>query len=315
MQGSGKSTVAKVFEGGGWKVLNRDSIGGRLPDLIPHMVRILKSGEGVVLDNTFVNREARAPFIKAAKEAGAEVVCSVMQATIEECQWAVCRRMMEKYGRLLMPEDFKNLKKDPSVFPPIVQYTFRNNYEEPAIDEGFDHIDSWPFSREVPWDFEGKALILDYDGTLRVTKSGAKWPTNPDDVEIMENRAEVLRRYQDEGYLLLGATNQSGVSKDNSSLDVCQKCFDRTNELLGLDIEVSFCPHRAGVPQCYCRKPMPGMGVEMVFKHKLDPKKCIMVGDAKTDKTFADRNGFQFQYADKFFASSATDRSDRTVSV
>ncbi len=66
-----------------------------------------------------------------------------------------------------------------------------------------------------------------------------------------------------------------------------------TNEMLGMDIDYLFCPHQAYPQVCYCRNPMPGMGVQFIEKYKLNPSQCIMVGDMKTDQTFAERCGFQ----------------------
>ena len=48
---------------------------------------------------------------------------------------------------------------------------------------------------------------------------------------------------------------------------------------------------------------MPGLGVAFIEKYKLDSSKCIIVGDIKTDKTIAQRRGFQFQDAEEFFSS------------
>ena len=41
--------------------------------------------------------------------------------------------------------------------------------------------------------------------------------------------------------------------------------------------------------------------MEFIVKYKLDPKKVIMVGDYKSDETFAKRCGFQYEDANKFF--------------
>lgn len=79
------------------------------------------------------------------------------------------------------------------------------------------------------------------------------------------------------------------------------ECFQKTNELLGLEIDYKFCPHRAYPQVCYCRKPMPGLGVIFIEEYKLNPTKCIMVGDMKTDNTFADRCGFKYIPARHFF--------------
>jgi HAD superfamily hydrolase (TIGR01662 family) len=79
------------------------------------------------------------------------------------------------------------------------------------------------------------------------------------------------------------------------------ECFEKTNNLLGLNLDYKFCPHRSYPQICYCRKPMPGMAVEFIEKYKLDPSQCVMVGDSKTDKTFANRSGFQYIKPEVFF--------------
>jgi len=77
--------------------------------------------------------------------------------------------------------------------------------------------------------------------------------------------------------------------------------FEHTNKLLGLDIEYKFCPHRAAPLSCYCRKPMQGMFIDFMLKHKLSRKDCIFVGDMTSDKTFATRSGIQYVDQADFF--------------
>jgi imidazoleglycerol-phosphate dehydratase/histidinol-phosphatase len=52
---------------------------------------------------------------------------------------------------------------------------------------------------------------------------------------------------------------------------------------------------------CVCRKPQSGMGLYFRDKYKLDLSKCIMVGDRKTDNTFADRLGIKYYTEKQFF--------------
>ena len=297
---SGKSTLAQTMKDDGYEILNRDTIGGKIIDLVPRMVNMINSGKKIVLDNTFATAKVRKPFIEAAQSLGVEVCCTIMGTTIEQAQWGACSRMIERYGKILSPQEIKD-SKDPNMFPPAVLFKYRKEYEKPSKNEGFSKIDTCPYVLRLPSDCTGKAIILDYDGTLRDTKSGAKWPRDPEDVYALPNRKEVLQKYIDDGYILLGASNQSGVAKNQPTEDICIACFERTNELLGIDIEIGYCPHKVPPISCYCRKPMPGMGVRWVLKHKLDPKKCIMVGDATSDKTFAKRCGFEFKHADDFF--------------
>ena len=72
-------------------------------------------------------------------------------------------------------------------------------------------------------------------------------------------------------------------------------------ELLGVAIEVEYCPHAAGPPVCWCRKPLPGLGVVLIERHGLDPAACIYVGAGPQDPGFARRLGFQYRDADEFF--------------
>lgn len=150
--------------------------------------------------------------------------------------------------------------------------------------------------------FDGRALILDYDGTLRHNPAGGTYPAHPDQVNLLPGRREVLRRHADEGWLLLGVSNQSAVSRGEIDLTTARACFERTNQLLGLEIPVLFCPHTKQRIQCLCRKPMPGHGVQLIEEHRLDPRRCLFVGDRESDRQFADNVGFCFEWADDFFA-------------
>ena len=74
---------------------------------------------------------------------------------------------------------------------------------------------------------------------------------------------------------------------------------------LGVSIEALDCPHAAGPPICWCRKPLPGLGVRCVHRHRLDPERCLYVGVGPHDVVFAQRCGFQYVEADRFFPAAA----------
>ena len=116
-------------------------------------------------------------------------------------------------------------------------------------------------------------------------------------------RVDTRRRYRDAGFRLLGISNQSGVAAGHLTEEAALACIARTNALLGVDIEAEICPHPAGrAPACYCRKPMPGIGVLFIERYQLDPARCLMVGDLDTDRGFAEAAGFRFVHADDFFS-------------
>jgi histidinol phosphatase-like enzyme len=72
-------------------------------------------------------------------------------------------------------------------------------------------------------------------------------------------------------------------------------------EQLGVSIEILYCPHGAGPPICWCRKPLPGLGVVLIQRHRLDPSQCIYVASGPQDPGFARRLGFQYRAAEDFF--------------
>ena len=65
---SGKSSVAKEYEGKGYVRLNRDTIGGKIAGLVPLMAEELRKGNNVLLDNTHFSIDHRKDFIAAAKQ-------------------------------------------------------------------------------------------------------------------------------------------------------------------------------------------------------------------------------------------------------
>jgi HAD superfamily hydrolase (TIGR01662 family) len=106
----------------------------------------------------------------------------------------------------------------------------------------------------------------------------------------MPGRKEKLQALAASGVKLLGVSNQGDIARYRLTVEQAKACFERTNELLGVKIEYVFCPHNPAPIQCYCRKPMPGLGVQFIERYKLDRNKVVYVGDMTTDKTFAARS-------------------------
>jgi HAD superfamily hydrolase (TIGR01662 family) len=138
---------------------------------------------------------------------------------------------------------------------------------------------------------------------LRVTRSGEKYPRDPTDVEIVEGRREVLRRWYDEGYKLYFVSNQSGIAAGRVSPAVVEAAFEQTIRLLDLPVEdVLYCPHQAFPIACFCRKPMPGMAVALIERHALSLPDLVVVGDMKSDAELAAAIGARYIDAHAFFA-------------
>lgn len=309
MPAGGKTTVTKRYTEQGYTRLNRDLVGGKVDDLLPALKSALSSGKSVVMDNLYATKASRAGAVEVAKKAGVPVTFVLMDTSLEDAQFNACCRMMEKAGHVLHPEEHKKspYKDDPNLFPVAVLYKYRKEFEKPTTDksgvspEGFT-VKTEKFVRQYPADWVNKAVIFDFDGTLRTHDGPEKYPTTPDQVRAFVARKPKIMEYAKQGYILLGASNQSGIAKGNLTDADAKACFDETLKQLGVKFEeVLYCPHKVPPITCYCRKPGPGMGVELIYKYKLDPRQCIYVGDMTTDKSFAGRCGFKFVDHDSFF--------------
>lgn len=300
-QASGKTSLVSKYTDMGFERLNRDTEGGKMQKLLPMLEKHLGNGKNVVLDNTFAAIDDRAPFIKIVKDHGAKIESVFMNTSKDDCLINACIRMVENHGKI--PENMKDHKKSsPDVFPPGVIFKYFKRLQKPSKEEGFDSLEVVKFKRTWPKYLKNKAVIFDYDGTLRFTQGGnGKYPTCSEEQGFFNNRSFVIEKYKKDGYILLGASNQSGIAKGHLTEERARELFDATNKHLGFEIDYSFCPHSVPPVSCYCRKPGSAMGVEFIYKYKLDPAKTIMIGDMTSDKTFARRLGFQFIHADDFF--------------
>ena len=298
---SGKSTLTKELVAKGAVSLNRDTEGGTIVSLLPKMEALLQDRKDIVLDNLFPTVDVRKPFIEMAQKHNADISCLLMGTSIEDAQFNVVQRAIGLIGKFPTPEAIKAAKHT-NVFPPLVLFKYKKEFQKPTTIEGFSKVEVVKFLRKEDPTFTNKAVIVDYDGTLRECVGGnGKFPVSLDQIEMKPGRREILQSYLDKGYKLLGVSNQSGIAKGELSDATARELFDYTNKQLGLDIEYQFCPHQSAPISCYCRKPMPGLGVDFIIKHKLNRKECIFVGDMTTDKTFAERCGFQYVDQAVFF--------------
>jgi histidinol phosphatase-like enzyme/predicted kinase len=303
LPGAGKTTAARDFVAQGYARLNRDETGGSLRDLLADLESLAASGATrIVMDNTYVSRASRALVVQAASRLGFPVRCVWLSTSIEAAQINAAWRMVSKYGRLLEPDEMrKAVKRDVNSFAPAAQFRHQRELEPPDASEGFSRIETMPFVPRRDWSGTNKALIVWLDDVLVRSRSGARVPSAADDVDILIDRAAVLRRYRDEGWRVLGLAWRPEIADKTMTREQVDACFARLPELLDVPIEILYCPHGGGPPVCWCRKPLPGLGVVVIHRHQLDPEQCIYVGAGSQDPGFARRLGFQYQEAKCFF--------------
>jgi len=300
---SGKTSSVGPLVDQGYVRLNRDERGGRLDDLVPALDRALQDGaQHVVLDNTYPTRASRKKVIEAARRHGVPAHATRIEIPLEEALFNAASRMLDKCGRLLSPEEIAvESRRDPNLFPPRAVFAWFQRYEAVGNEE-FDRLEVVDFVRRESG--TKRAVIVDLDGTVRTSKP-APFPRKPSEVRLMPHRKEVLQRYVDEGWLLCGVTNQAGVHLGQLSEQDAIDCIERTKELLGLEIDVRYCPHKPGGTHCWCRKPMPGLGVALLRDHDLDRRQCVFVGDRDSDAEFARNLGVRYADQADFFRLDA----------
>jgi aryl-alcohol dehydrogenase-like predicted oxidoreductase/predicted kinase len=286
LPGAGKTTVARDFVAQGYARLNRDEAGGSLRDLLPDLTGIVASGvTRIVLDNTYVTRASRAMVVQAAARLGLPVRCVWLSTSIEAAQVNAAWRMVSKYGRLLEPDEMrKAAKRDVNSFAPGAQFRNQRELEPPDPAEGFSQVETLSFARTHDPSMSNRALIV--------------WC---DDVDVFAERVSLLRRYHDEGWRLLGLAWRPQIAEKTMTHEQAEAEFARMRASLAVPIEILYCPHGGGPPVCWCRKPLPGLGVVFIQRYQLDPAQCLYVGAGPQDPGFARRLGFQYRDAKDFF--------------
>lgn len=138
-----------------------------------------------------------------------------------------------------------------------------------------------------------KAIFFDRDGTLIVDKH---YPNDPDDVEYYNDCFEVLKKMQNQGYLLFIVTNQSGVAQGiikEQELEAIHKKMDDDFKKQQIKIQEYLSAPYLSSSQHYYRKPNPGMLIEAINAYGIDPKKSWMVGDKLSDVDAGINSGCQ----------------------
>jgi histidinol-phosphate phosphatase family protein len=285
-------------------------MGGKVSDMIPTVERAILDGKSVAIDNTNLVKEARALFIQLAKRHHLPVIGYYFNTTIEDCQIRHVRRMYQKFGKIYFEGKGIN---DPHCFEPVVFFNARKRLEVPSKEEGFTELHVVDVPSPIDYfsasnGYVNKALFLDIDGTIRETEHLThKYPVRESEVTLLKD-VDLMRKrlddYRKKGFQLIGVSNQSGIAKGTVTKDQVERCFARTRELLGYtedEFPILYCPHRSVPISCYCRKPQTGMIMDCVLKMKLDPRKCLMVGDRTTDQTFATRAGVPYLNVTQFW--------------
>ena len=118
-----------------------------------------------------------------------------------------------------------------------------------------------------------------------------------DEFKFMDGAIDGIRKLVGNGYKLVMATNQTFLGTPKHPKEMFDKVMSRIDEEFSkYDIKFDFimiCPH--GPDEGFeCRKPKIGGLKDFLAKNEVDLKNCLMFGDRKTDKEFAENLGVNF---------------------
>ncbi|MCI0432740.1 MAG: aldo/keto reductase [Gemmatimonadetes bacterium] len=299
MPGAGKTRVAQELVSAGYERLNRDDRGGRLADLVTDLDAGLRTGNRQwVLDNTYASRAMRSDVIECAWRHGVPVRCIWLDTPLPEAQINAIDRLIDLYGRLPTPDEIRARgRTDHRCFGPDAQFRWERQVEPPVPDEGFRALERRAFVREHPSGFDARAVIFELDDILCVSRRGDPVALDPEDVTVPAAGHTLVSEHVQAGRVPLAIAWRPQLATGETTSAAVEACFARVRGQIGIHIDIAHCPHAAGPPICWCRKPLPGLILEFRQRHRLALDPCVLVGRAAADRTLAERLGLTYVQA------------------
>jgi D-glycero-D-manno-heptose 1,7-bisphosphate phosphatase len=139
-----------------------------------------------------------------------------------------------------------------------------------------------------------RLIVLDRDGVIN--HDSDQFIKSPDEWRPIPGSLEAVARLNHAGFRVVVATNQSGVARgllDFATLNAIHDKMHRALAQVGGRVDaVFFCPHTAD-SRCECRKPKPGMLLEIGVRLNVDMAGIPCVGDGLRDLQAAEAVGAQ----------------------
>lgn len=129
-----------------------------------------------------------------------------------------------------------------------------------------------------------RLIVLDRDGVIN--HDSDEYIKSPQEWLPIEGSLEAIARLNHANYQVAVATNQSGVARKLFTLDTLMDMHNKMHKLVaevGGHIDaVFFCPH-APRDNCDCRKPKPGMLIDIGNRFKVNMSHVPVIGDSLRD--------------------------------
>jgi D-glycero-D-manno-heptose 1,7-bisphosphate phosphatase len=132
--------------------------------------------------------------------------------------------------------------------------------------------------------YSTKLVILGRDGILNEFREGHV--TAPEEWVPVAGALEAVARINHAGWHVVVATNQSGIGRGMIDMAAVNAVHARMHQLLqaqgGRIDAVFFCPHTPE-DNCDCRKPRPGLLLDIARRYGVELRNAPVVGDTLRD--------------------------------
>ncbi len=145
-----------------------------------------------------------------------------------------------------------------------------------------------------------KAIFFDRDGTLNVDKD---YLYKFEDFEWINGAVEAIKFCNDNDYLVIVVTNQSGIARGYyTELDVQKLHVQMNEDLKKFNAHIDdffYCPHHPNASvkkyriDCECRKPKSKMINDACDKYLIDKNQSLMIGDKQRDVECGENAGIR----------------------
>lgn len=129
-----------------------------------------------------------------------------------------------------------------------------------------------------------KLVILDRDGVINY--DSAEFIKSPREWIAIPGSLAAIAKLNHANYKVAVATNQSGIARGYFTLQDLEAIHQKMREELekaGGSLDAIFiCPHGPD-DDCNCRKPKPGLILQIANHFKIDMKEIISIGDSLRD--------------------------------
>jgi len=130
-----------------------------------------------------------------------------------------------------------------------------------------------------------RAVFFDRDGVINeVLFRGGEKPIAPwklDEFKLITGIKKPLEKLHQMGFLLFVVSNQPDIAKKYVDFSTVNKMNEIILKTFPIK-EIMICPHEDH-HKCHCRKPKPGMLIDLSTKWLIDLNKCFIIGDSWKD--------------------------------